>query len=161
MKLKLIVHNHLFKILNKEGQIMVANTLEHISFSPGEFIIKRKDMGNEMFFIAHGTVEVLREDKVVLAQLLDGQFFGEIALLRDTERTADVVAKSYCDLYKLERQHLLPIMEAYPHLVEHLNEVINRRVGDRRGPNNNNSNNNSNNNGSDSPTKPADLKKAA
>jgi voltage-gated potassium channel len=48
-----------------------------------ELVMKKGDVGEEMYFISHGTVEVINEDgSVVFARMKDGQFFGEVCLCK-------------------------------------------------------------------------------
>jgi hypothetical protein len=65
---------------------------------PDSHIIRIGELGHEMFFISSGTVAIKTAEGLTVATLRDGNFFGEIALLKGTMRTADVVATSYCDL---------------------------------------------------------------
>ncbi len=74
----------------------------------GETIISKGDMGREMYLIVRGEVEVLDDAGQVLATLRDGDFFGEIALLIHTPRTATVRAKTACDLFVLDKSELPP-----------------------------------------------------
>jgi CPA1 family monovalent cation:H+ antiporter len=56
--------------------------LESQIFLPGDYIIYKGDIGDEMYFIAEGSVFLLTEDKqVVTSRLGKGGFFGEIAIL--------------------------------------------------------------------------------
>jgi monovalent cation:H+ antiporter, CPA1 family len=68
---------------------------------PGERLITVGQPGDAMYFIASGIVEVLTESQRFL--LTQGDFFGEMALLRDQARRADVNALSYCQLLVLDR----------------------------------------------------------
>ena len=71
---------------------------------PGERIVHAGDVGDAMFFIATGEVVVHAPgDDVTLGA---GQFFGEMALLQDQPRGADVVATTYCQLLVLARADL-------------------------------------------------------
>ncbi|MBL8994997.1 MAG: ion transporter, partial [Spirochaetia bacterium] len=58
---------------------------------PNEVIFCEGERGEEMFFISRGTVDVISADgKTIYATLADGNFFGEIALILDSPRTATV-----------------------------------------------------------------------
>jgi cAMP-dependent protein kinase regulator len=62
----------------------------------GEVVVKEGDPGRSMFVVLEGRVAVARKarggEPVVVGQLGAGEFFGELALLTGTARTATVVA---------------------------------------------------------------------
>jgi hypothetical protein len=89
--------------------IEAAKELQQVYFTPGQDIIKKGDTGDVMFLIGHGRVDVHDGDRHI-ASLADGQVFGEMALLADEKRGADVTAVTHCDVFVLSRerfQHLL------------------------------------------------------
>ena len=126
MNIKLINSLSLFKNCSKFCLKEVAMSLEKKSYSPGQFIIKTGEIGSEMFIINHGVVDVKIEDKV-LTTLSDGKFFGEKALLEEATRNADIVAASYCDVYKLKKEDFLRIIARYPELLRNMEGVIQLR----------------------------------
>ncbi len=131
MKIKLIDNVHIFRESPTACLKLIAQSLKQCYYSPGDYIIKNGDMGEKMFIISHGEVEVMAAEKVV-ATLKDGQFFGEIALLEKTERTADVISKSYCDLYTLHKDDFLEIVEKFPALHEKFKEIYTKRKSDNK-----------------------------
>jgi hypothetical protein len=131
MKIKLIKNVHIFKDSSTPCLKMIAKNLQQSYYSPNEPIIQRGDVGEEMFIIAHGEVEVFAGEKVV-ASLKEGQFFGEIALLEHTERTADVRSKSYCDLYTLHKDDFLKIVEKFPALHKKFKDIYTKRKTDSK-----------------------------
>jgi voltage-gated potassium channel len=92
-KIKLIKNVHILKECSTPCLKMIAQKLEQTFHSPNEYIIRKGDAGEEMFIIGHGEVQVTQGEKT-LAELKSGQFFGEIALIEDTIRTADVQSKA-------------------------------------------------------------------
>ena len=52
-----------------------------------------------------------------------GSFFGEIALMEELKRTASVKSVSYCNLYKLQKDDFLNIMNAFEELSSKIIEV--------------------------------------
>lgn len=130
MKIKLIRNVHIFKECSTPCLKMIAQKLEQTFLSPNEYIIKKGEVGSEMHIIGHGEVEVSAGEKVV-AQLKAGQFFGEIALLEDTIRSADVKATAYCDLYTFRKEDFLEVIAKYPNLGEKFESTYHKRKTDQ------------------------------
>src|SRR3984957_19829739 len=80
-------------------QVLMA--LRSHQVARGERIITRGDIGRELYLVARGEVEVLNEQGEVVKVLAGGDVFGEIGILMSLPRTADVRAKTSCDLFVL------------------------------------------------------------
>jgi glucose-6-phosphate 1-dehydrogenase len=93
----------------------------------GETIIRKNDMGREMYIVVRGEAEVLDEAGRVLKTFRDGDFFGEIALLSRVARTATVRAKTACDLMVLDQASFSRILHDYPHFAESVLKVARER----------------------------------
>jgi ATP-binding cassette subfamily B protein len=101
-------------------------------FGDGCEIIHEGEVGDQMYIIAHGTVEVIREDsKKVMAQLSDGDYFGEMALLSDTPRNATVRAVGPCTCLTLQREQFQQLMVREPSLREKIEQVAAARTAAR------------------------------
>ena len=101
----------------------IAQKLTQEFFEPGQKIINHGQVGNEMFLIGHGTVGIHMNEKKV-AILEHGQCFGEIALIQHTTRTADVVAETYCSVFKLSRESFEESILKYPELKKNVDHII-------------------------------------
>lgn len=102
--------------------------LEPVVFTPGDYIVRKGDMGFDMFFISKGSVDVVSEDgKITYATLSSGQFFGEIALLLSSPRTASIRTNSYCDLYRLHKDTFEKVLERYPDFEEEIKALAEKR----------------------------------
>lgn len=130
-KIKFIRNVHIFKDASTPCLKMIAQKLEQTFHSPNEFIIRKGDTGEEMFIIGHGELEVTTGEKVI-NELKAGQFFGELALLQDTVRSADVRTNSYCDLYTFRKDDFLEVIEKYPTLGEKFQERYQKRQNDSK-----------------------------
>lgn len=131
MKIKLISNIPIFCGCPHECLKDISTHLEQIYSSPGDMIIKIGDIGEEMFVIAHGVVDVILESGERVASLRDGQIFGEIALLKEVTRTANIQSQSYCDLYKLTKKNFNEIIKRYPRLLENIKNTTQRRTSDK------------------------------
>ncbi len=131
MKIKLISNIPIFQSCPPECLKDISTHLEQIYSSPGDMIIKIGDFGEEMFIISHGNVDVILESGERVATLHDGQIFGEIALLKETTRTANIQSQTYCDLYKLTKKSFNEIVKRYPILLSNIEGTTQRRSSDR------------------------------
>lgn len=80
----------------------VAGDLTPMHVPAGATIIRRGEVGDRFYVIRAGEVEV-RADGHVLRRQGPGDSFGEVALLRDVRRTADVVALSDVEVFAIGR----------------------------------------------------------
>ena len=72
----------------------------------GEHIVTQGTKGDSFYIIVHGTVQVVK-DGVSLKRYRAGDYFGEMAILLDQPRSADVIAKTDVDLVALDRNDFL------------------------------------------------------
>src|SRR5262249_44240729 len=93
----------------------------------GETIIRKGEIGREMYLLARGEVEVLDDSGEVVNVLKDGDFFGEIALLMSTPRVANVRARSSCDLFVLDKADFNRILHDHPQFAHGVMEVAKKR----------------------------------
>jgi MFS family permease len=84
----------------------LASELVDVRARSGEEVIRQGDAGDRFYVIADGTVDVL-VDGAVTGRLGVGDYFGEIALLREVPRTATVLAATDVLLHALERAEFL------------------------------------------------------
>lgn len=113
-----------FKDASRELLEDIMQELEPMIVAPGERVFRLGEPGDAMYFIHAGNVDILNERKEVIATLGEGSFFGEMALLSDGKRVATVVAKSYCDLYRLPKEAFTRVTEMHPHFKAHMESVV-------------------------------------
>lgn len=108
----------LFSDLPKEAFIALTERMELRTFSASQPVMTEGEPGTSMFIVIQGTLRVVRagEDDVgiVLAELTDGAFFGEMALLSDAPRSASVVAVDDVMLFEISRELLQEITAEFP-----------------------------------------------
>ena len=91
----------------------IANALERVSAAAGAVVVRQGEPGDLFYVIDEGVVSVTIDGRPV-RELGPGDFFGEIALLRDVPRTASVTAREAVWLYALRRQEFLSAVRARP-----------------------------------------------
>ena len=93
--------------------IQLVAVMNSETFKPGEDIVFEGQGGDQMYFISRGRLNVILSGERVFL-LSDGDFFGEIALILDTPRTASVVAETTTTLYSLHRNDFNQILTRHP-----------------------------------------------
>lgn len=115
----------------QQGDILflsqVIQALRPKMASAGETIIRKGEIGHEMYLLVRGEVEVLNDDDQVVKVLKDGDFFGEVALLMSTPRNASVRARTSCDLFVLEKADFNRILRDHPQFAQGVMEVAKER----------------------------------
>lgn len=125
----------MFKQFGSENLIKdVSKVLKQTIYLPGDLIILKDDIGDEMYFIAEGVVYILAADKrTVLNTLNKGAFFGEMAIfLGLNKRTAYVQAETFCSLLILKKSDLDNIKVNYPTVAKDIRKEAKKRAEESR-----------------------------
>ncbi len=75
----------------------ISSRLQTLHFEAGDEVIRQGDLADTAYVVRSGTLEVLRSGKPV-GTLGPGDFFGEVALMKGTRRTATVRCLTTCEL---------------------------------------------------------------
>ncbi|EJW09603.1 putative potassium channel protein [Rhodovulum sp. PH10] len=105
----------------------ITRCLRAQTVDAGDVIVRRGDPASSMYFIARGAVDIDLAGRHVTLGL--GHFFGEIAVLRRSRRSATVTAISRSNLLVLDGNDLRRLMERSPPLAERIHAVVRERVG--------------------------------
>ncbi|WP_421920005.1 cyclic nucleotide-gated ion channel [Marinifilum sp.] len=90
----------------------IAQYLSPMVLTPGDYLFRAGDLANSMFFVQKGTLQALSADETKqLTILKKGDFMGEIALFKNTTRTATVQSIGYSDLYELQKKEFDKVLE--------------------------------------------------
>ena len=109
----------------------VSARLRPVKYRSGEVILTEGTPGDVMYLIEWGRVEVLSKTdghSRVLAILGEGDFFGEMALLTGSPRSATVRAVTDVDLLSLHQSDFNELVLKYPTLAVTLGRVLSQRL---------------------------------
>lgn len=107
-------------------------TAGHV-FAPGETLIRAGDEGSSMFVVHNGRVAVQISDPGgprTVAELTEGNFFGEMALFTGEPRTANVVAIEETEVLEIGHAAMKHIFQTNPSLAESISWTIAERQAD-------------------------------
>jgi MFS family permease len=101
-ELALIDRVPMFAPLPLAAKDQLARSLVRTRYTAGSEIVSEGETGDRFYIVANGHARVTRNGEA-LRECGPGDYFGEIALLRDIPRTATVTASDEVELYALER----------------------------------------------------------
>lgn len=120
-------HVPLFAGFSKRALAALAKDTDVVSFSTGQKIVEEGMLGEAMFVLLSGEATVLK-GKRRLGTMRPGEFFGEVAVLDGSPRSATVVAATPLVAIRLFRRTLLRFLEAEPQLAIKILDGIVRRL---------------------------------
>ena len=116
----------LLKLIGPDEQEELLLLFRPRSASPGERVMRTGDRADGMYFIAAGAVEVRVGGRSI--KLEAGSFFGEMALLSGSRRTADIIAVDFCEFLMLERRDFNLFMSRHTNLREAVDQMARERI---------------------------------
>lgn len=105
----------------------VASVTHEVTHSVGSMIFAEGDLGDALFVIVSGEVEVLRSGKR-LKVLREADYFGELAVLTGETRNASVRALTDCHLLRLEQSDFHQVLAGSFEAVLAVIRIICRRL---------------------------------
>ena len=111
--IRLLQETPIFEGIPRRVVTQLVDSMHRRSYRDHEAVFRKGDPGLGMYLVLTGQVSVSLEG-VDLAQLLPGDFFGEVALFGEQERTADAIAKGDTELIGFFRPDLEEWVERSP-----------------------------------------------
>ncbi|RMX52129.1 hypothetical protein pdam_00015157 [Pocillopora damicornis] len=108
---------------------MLSMKVKPVYFLAKEYIVRKGDIGQEMYFIHRGTVEVVSEhdEPIVFDTMGEGRFFGEISVVFSCPRTASIRAQTNSDVFVLTKKDLDEVLSHYPQIRKKILETAEER----------------------------------
>lgn len=125
-----------FRDLPAQEVSSLAGRLDPVQVAAGTIVVRQGAPADKFFIIVEGELEVIREDDGVartVATLRKGQFFGEMAILRDLPRTATVRALTPTTLLAMERDDFRGLVAQSLATTQDFDQVIQHRLNEQRG----------------------------
>ncbi len=129
---RLLASISIFEGLEPEDLDLLLGITRTSSLEAGEVLFRKGDPGKQLYGVMEGRLRVsgLREDgeEIPFGQMEPGEVFGEIALLDESPRSATVTAECASRLLCLDRDDLMPFLDAHPRVAVRLSVVLAERV---------------------------------
>lgn len=110
----------LFKDLTEEELLAIVHELRLLTFAAGEVVVSEGEKSEGLFIVVSGSVKVFVRSptgrNVAVAELPEGQFFGEIASLSGRPRSATVTAAAHTELLVLDAPALQSLTTRHPRI---------------------------------------------
>ena len=107
----------------------LSNRAKELTFLQGDLVIEQGEKGDSLYIINHGELTIYKTEHIdkPIAELKSGDFFGEMALLGEQVRTANVKVNKPTSLLRLTRKDVLLMAENEPELKNRLERAIEER----------------------------------
>ena len=109
-KLEALKRAPLFEGLTKKELTELARATDELTVPAGTVLCREGSLGSEFFVVLDGTADVTK-DGTVLATRSAGDFFGEIALIATTKRTATVTATTELRCFVLTSRSFRAVLD--------------------------------------------------
>jgi MFS family permease len=106
----------------------LAGSMERVEVGAGDPVFRQGDRGDRFYIVDSGEVEIEIDGREANV-LGPGDYFGEIALLRDIPRTATARARRTSELYALDRDTFLSAVSGHAGSTEAAETVVSARLG--------------------------------
>jgi len=117
----------LFRDIDASELQLISQQMNEESYADGESVFHEGDPGDRLFILLEGTMHVYvnRENQVITYNRLQaGECFGEMALIENAPRSANVQAESPSKCLTLSRQGFLDLLNTHPLVVLRLMQVL-------------------------------------
>jgi CRP/FNR family cyclic AMP-dependent transcriptional regulator len=125
----------LFKDLTTKELLILEKLIHNRTFEAGEPVFVESEPGSGMYVIRTGRVDVVLKHKseqpLVLAELETGDFFGEMALLGDSARSASAICRERSELIGFFHPDLEEIINLHPAMGAKITFGLAKTLSDR------------------------------
>ena len=103
----------LFHELYDDEIMTICEKCSVMTLAPEDKIFSKGDQGDEIFLILSGSA-IVEKDGIELAHLRKGDLFGEMVLLKENVRHANVVSNNYTDVLVLKYHDIFGLYKSSP-----------------------------------------------
>lgn len=126
------VKSPLFETMSPEERGALVEQMQLEQYDQGDIVITEGEQGSSLYVIVSGEVKVYTKgpkgESVYLANLGEGDFFGEVSVLTGKPRTATISASDKSELLRLDKDKFDEAAEQHPRLRSILDDFYRRRA---------------------------------
>ena len=127
----LLDSSNIFSTLRQEEKYTFSQNMTLQTFRAGEMILPAGEVSDHLFIIESGVVSVELSRggvKFESGRMGPGEVIGEGGILSDTALPADFSAKTFCSLYRIEKEYLTPCLDARHDISEAMKALLDFRL---------------------------------
>jgi CRP-like cAMP-binding protein len=125
-------NSFLFRGLPEEQLRALAGRFRHIRLDKDEVLFKKGDVGDSLYMIAAGELKIVTQDakggELIINRCGPGETIGEMSLLDQSPRSAGVVALQPADVFQLDREAFVRMLDQRPDLGLSVIQSISKRL---------------------------------
>ncbi|WP_448724783.1 mechanosensitive ion channel domain-containing protein [Pseudomonas farris] len=127
----LLESSNIFSTLRQEEKETFSQNMKLQTFRAGEMILPAGEVSDHLFIIESGVVSVTLSrggTKFEAGRMGPGEVIGEAGILSDESALADFSAKTFCTLYRIEKEYLKPCLDARHDISEAMKALLDFRM---------------------------------
>jgi len=98
-----------------------------VQLAPGDFLFREGDKRDNMYVLLEGEMDIRLGDYVV-ETAKEGALIGEMALIDDSPRAANAMAKSACRVAPINQRRFDFLVQQHPHFARHVMKELADRL---------------------------------
>jgi len=117
----------LFSEISEKDLLVVSMAFETIEYEENTIIINQGDIGNSMYIVISGEVDVEINNKVI-ATLGDKSIFGELAIFDPEPRSATIITTQKTLVFKIESEIMYDLIGRYANVAKAIIKILSQRI---------------------------------
>ncbi len=123
---------NIFSPLTSTELDVLAKNFTLLNKQENDIIFRKGDTDHSFFIIQDGTIKITTKgidgEEIILAILHKGDYFGELAMLDQTSRSANAIVFDHATLLQISRSKFITIMKSHPDIAISMLTVLGKRL---------------------------------